>query len=284
MLDFARAAPSAGDLGASLTRLVDDAIVARQKAEYAAGRGAGTGDVAAKRIGAGYIGTECDRALAHRYHKTPKDERASVVSPGELQRHALAGFWTEGAIADWLRLAGFDLRTLKPDGTQYGYHVARDPETGQARIAGEIDGVIVGVPAGFELPLPCLWESKKATHKKATKFAKEGVAKADEKYHGQVQTNMAYLEVGHTLFSMLDLDTMKIYWELIVFDPAFAQRLTDRAIKVLESRSPEEMPRIAREPTDYRCRFCDYAGACWKAPAQPETVTAKKPAWLTGAP
>ena len=268
-------------LGDTITGLVDAAIVAHQKAEYEAGRGSGVGEVARKRIGAGYIGTECDRELAYRYHRTEKEERKSTVSPGELQRHALAGHWTEGVIAEWLQLAGFDLKTCRQDGSQYGFKAARDPDSGQARIAGEIDGVIIAAPDGVALPLPCLWESKKATHKKCTKFRKEGVAAADPKYYGQVQTGMAYLDVGHTLFSMLDLDTMKIYWELIAFDPAVAQRLTDRAIRVLESQAPEEQPRIARDEADFRCRFCDYAGQCWKTSAS-ETGPIEKPAWLAG--
>ncbi|OFX03251.1 MAG: hypothetical protein A3E78_11980 [Alphaproteobacteria bacterium RIFCSPHIGHO2_12_FULL_63_12] len=276
-MDFARK-EKAPDIGEALTALIDKVIVDRRNAEYAAGRGSGLGEVAQKRIGAGYIGTECDRALAYRYHRVEKETREEYVSAGELQRHALVGFWTEESMAEWLRLAGFDLRTNKEDGSQYGYRVARDPTTGQARIAGEIDGCILAGP--LAMPYPLLWESKKATAKKFAKFAKEGVAKADPKYHGQIQTNMAYLEVEHTLFTMLNVDSMKIYQEIVRFDPAVAQRLTDRAVRVLESRAPEEMPRIAGDESDWRCKFCDYRARCWDEPSAPEQMA--KPAWLTG--
>src|SRR5882757_2643077 len=249
-------APKSSDLVSSLTKLIDTALVARTKSEYAAGRGSGAGLVAKHRIGSGYIGLECARQLAYKYHKTAKEERSdSKVSPGELQRHAESGFWLEREAARWLRDAGFEIYTEKEDGSQYGYIACQD-QSGQARLAGEIDGVIVSGPEGV-IPFPCLWESKKATDKKYKSFLKDGVKKADPKYHGQLQNNMLYMEVSHTLFKMLNLDTMKFYFEVVSFDPQEAQRLQDRAAKVLETNAPEEMPRISDDKTDFRCKFCD---------------------------
>jgi hypothetical protein len=273
-------APKPRDLAAVLSESLDTALVAHREAEYAAGRGSGTGEVAAKRIGAGYIGTECSRQLAFRYHRFPRESVTSFVSPGELQRHAEAGHWTEAKTAEWLKLAGIDLRTETSDGRQFGYKVARDKETGQARIAGEIDGVILAVPehlAGL-LPVPCLWESKKATAKKWKKFSANGVKKADDRYYGQLQTNMAYLKVEVTLLSMLNLDTMKYFFELVTFDPQAAQNLTDRAVTVLQSQTPFDMPRVAGDPSDWRCKFCPFQITCWDEPKQPD---APKPAWQT---
>jgi hypothetical protein len=277
-----------------ITSLVDDALVAARQAEYAATRGTTGGEVAQKRIGAGYIGMECGRQLAMKYHKMENDESGSFVSPGALNRHGEAGHWTEKATAEWLRLAGFDLRTHKVDKQgaavldrfgkpqQFGFYAAKHPETGQAQIAGESDGVIVGVPAVLQdhIPVPCIWESKKATAKKHTNFKKKGVKEADPRYYGQVQTNMAYMEITHTLFSMLNLDNMEFYWELIAFDQLEAQSLTDRAVKVLLSQTPYELPRITNDPTDWRCKFCPYKGPCWDEPKLKQA--APVPSWLKG--
>ena len=222
-----------------------------------------------------------------KYHKVKGSEEGSFVTPGALSRHAEAGHWTETATADWLRYAGFKLLTHKvsengdpiigPDGKpmQLGFFAANDPETGQARIAGNVDGVIVAAPVA--IPLPCIWESKKATAKKFKTFSK-GVKNADTKYYGQVQTNMAYMEIKHTLFSMLNLDTMEFLWELIPFDPRYAQDITDRAVRVLQSKVPEELPRIASDPTDWRCKFCPYQKPCWAEPVAPATPA---PHWIT---
>jgi len=271
-------------LGDAISEALDGALVTHTRAIYEAGRGSGSGDVAAKRIGAGYIGLECARQLAYKYHKAEKRERdhPSKIAAGELQRHAEAGHWTEDRTAEWLRLAGFDLRTHMPDDPerQIGWKAAWDRETGQARMAGEVDGVIVSVPGAIHtLSVPCIWESKKATHKKWTRFARDGVAVADPKYHGQIQTNMAHMEIGHTLFSMLDLDTMKYLWELVPFDAAHAQGLIDRAVQVMQSEAPEDMPRITRDESDRRCMFCDYHHLCWsKRPTASEVLVA--PDWV----
>lgn len=302
MVDFSARAASVATvaIGDLMSGLVDVALVASTKAEYEATRGSGNGDVAAKRIGAGYIGLECHAQLGFKYHKYPKEERTSSVAPGELQRHAESGHWTEARTAEWLRLAGVILRTDtgrlnmfgKPE--QIGWKGARDPETGQYRMAGEVDGII----DGFGTPLfdandevaaqlakliaqlrplikpPTIWESKKATDKKWKKFMKEGVKRADPKYYGQLQSNMAHLQAEQTLFSMLNLDNMKYHWELIPMVPADAQRFEDRAATTIESKSPFELPKLCRAADDANGRYCDYHDQCWlglvlKQPEEP---------------
>jgi hypothetical protein len=264
-----------------ISRLIDSALVLHTKAEYDRTRGSGEGEVARKRIGAGYIGVECARQLAFKYHKWEKEERPEreddddkSVGPGELQRHAEAGHWAEKNIAEWLRLAGFNLLTHKrnDDGTpkldyfgkpkQFGFMNAKDPETGQYRMAGEVDGVIIEAPQKL-IPTPTIWESKKATDKKWKRFRNQGVKKADPKYYGQLQTTMAYMEIENVLFTMLNLDNMRFYFELVPFDQATAQALTDRAVMVMLSQHPRELPRVTRDKADFRCRYCDYAAACW---------------------
>jgi hypothetical protein len=36
---------------------------------------------------------------------------------------------------------------------------------------------------------------------------------------------------------------------------------------VLQSRAPQELPRVTRDKTDQRCRYCDFFGACWSMPS-----------------
>ena len=55
-------------------------------------------------------------------------------------------------MAEYLRVAGFDLRTAREDGSQFGFSAAG------GRIAGHIDGVFLSGP--LEIPYPCLWENK----------------------------------------------------------------------------------------------------------------------------
>lgn len=282
-----RASESA-QIGEALTTLLDAALVETRRAEYAAGRGSGSDDVAYKRIGAGYIGIECDRALGFKFHKFPVDERPSVVSKGELQRHAEAGHWTEDKMAEWFRLVGFGLETfardangaaiLKADGTpkQIGWKALRDAQ-GKNQIAGEVDGVFTSIPAPEAIPEPYrpalatviellrppfIWESKKATDKKIKKFRKDGVRKNDPKYFGQMQINMNMLRVEATLFSMMNLDSMDFYFEIVRYDPEYTSKIMDRAIRVTRSESPFDFSPISTSDKAPACMFCDWKETC----------------------
>ena len=254
MVDFS---PRAAEVASSkinemLCPMLDKAIVERSRKEYAAGRGSGEGAVAGKRIGAGYIGIECGRELAFKYHKFPIEPRDSGTSPGELSRHAAAGHWTEAMTSQWLRMVGVSVETFdhaqgESAPKQIGWMDSKDPASGQYRLAGEVDGVITAVEdpqlAALIKP-PTVWESKKATDKKWKKFAKDGVKGADKRYYGQLQTNMGYLGISQTLFSMLNLETMKFYFELVPFDQMYAQGLVNRAVDTFNTQDPFEVPRL----------------------------------------
>jgi hypothetical protein len=285
-MDFTQRAADAAstEIAKRLVPLLDTAIAVKAKVEYEAGRGSGEGAMTLKRIGAGYIGTECGRELAFRFHRYPVEEREGGVTPGELQRHALAGHWTEAMTADWLRMVGLMLTTEEMPGKQVGWMAARDPKTGQFRMAGQVDGVILGVypDSGLKefdalLKPPCIWESKKATDKKFKKFEKDGIKKADPVYYGQLQSNMAYLRITQTLFTMLNLDTMKFYFELVPFDQERAQYLSDRAVMVIETASPFAMPRLGRSEDDLVCKFCDYKNQCWHEGNVPVPMEKRQP-------
>jgi len=295
-MDFSRTSNKIADttdLSDAFAQLLDKTIAEHAEAEYAKGRGSGVGEVAKKRIGAGYIGTECTRELAYRFHKyqkEPFDPERGFVNPGELNRHAQVGHWTEEKMTEWMQMSGFNLAVQRENGRQFNFLTAHDPESGQAQLAGEVDGVISApFPAKVQpyIPADCdvmLWESKKATAKKYNKFKKEGVKKAGAVYYAQMQTCMAYMNVKYCLFTMMNMDNMKIYPEIVAFDASAAQELTDRAVRVIRSDNPQEFPRIAREETDFRCRFCDYWNQCWadtrQVTAAPHGDVMSKPAWM----
>src|SRR4029077_6926680 len=64
-----------------------------------------------------------------------------------------AGHQFEALSICWLRAAGFDLRTHRSSGEQFGF------VTANGRIRGHIDGVIVGGP-DVGVVWPALWEHK----------------------------------------------------------------------------------------------------------------------------
>ena len=77
------------------------------------------------------LGRACLRQIQYDYLAVPKDEGRDF-EPRTL-RIFEAGHRGEDIVADWLRLAGFDLRTERADGRQFGFSAARRPVQGPHR-------------------------------------------------------------------------------------------------------------------------------------------------------
>ena len=160
----------------------------------------------------------------------------------------------------WLRDAGFDLRTRRVDGEQFGFSVA------DGRLQGHIDGVIVDGPEGFAYP--ALWENKCLGMKSWRELEKNRLAVAKPVYAAQVAIYQAYLELHEhpALFTAVNADTMEIYAELVPFDAGLAQCMSDRAVKVIQATEAGELlPRSFAESTHFECKFCAWAERCWNA-------------------
>ena len=79
---------------------------------------------------------------------------------------------------------------------------------------------------------------------------------------------MAYMELEVALFTAMNKDTQELYHEVVPFDPAEAQKLSDKAVDILRAVEAEELPpRIAAAPDFYLCRMCPYARRCWEGDA-----------------
>ena len=230
--------------------LLDRAMEAKQQAEP--GR---------TYLGASRLGEECERMLAYEFHKTPKD--ADGHFPGKTLRVFDRGHDAETRMADYLRTAGFTLLTERPDGRQFGFYIAQDAD-GNARIAGHCDGIITAAPNG--MAVPCLWEMKSLSNKSWSDTAKKGVKLSKPIYYAQMNLYMHHLELHENpaLFTAINADTGEVYAELIEFDPVNVQVCIDRGARVVSTRNPNEAPRIAKDETFFKCRFCSYKATCWK--------------------
>lgn len=284
MLDFTPSPHAA--FSEAFQALIDRSMEARQQAEP--GR---------TYLGASRLGEECERKLAYEFHKAEKDEGKHFK--GKTLRVFDMGHDGETRMAEYLRLAGFTLLTERPDGRQFGFAVGWDEAAQRYKISGHCDGIITGRErpafptelqqeaaalwaALYELHgmlFPALWENKALGNKSWQDTLKKGVKKSKPVYYAQMQLYMTYLEVGENpgLFTAVNRDTGEIYAELVPFDRAAAQEASDRGARVVSTVTPEEAPRVAREPTDFRCKFCDYADRCWKK--QPAPVAPALGGW-----
>jgi hypothetical protein len=244
MMDFNATASLSGRIG----YLVDQALEQRQATQQPRAY-----------LGASRLGVACERALQYEYVKAPVDHGRHTE--GRILRIFERGHLMEDCMVAWLRAAGFDLRTRKANGEQFGFSVA------EGRLQGHVDGVIVGGPSG--LAYPALWEHKCLGSKSWRDLEKNRLAVSKPVYAAQVAVYQAYLDLHEhpALFTAINADTMEIYAELVPFDAALAQRMSDRAVKVISATEAGELlPRGFVDATHFECRMCAWQDRCWRTP------------------
>jgi hypothetical protein len=242
---FTYGGTAVGQAALHVNSLIDAAIMAER-------RNAPSRDY----LGASRIGEPCSRRLVYEFTGTPPDEGKDFG--GHVLRIFEAGHVFEALSIRWLRTAGFDLRTMKKDGGQFGFSAAG------GKFRGHIDGVIVAGP-DIGITWPALFEHKAINAKSWNDLVKRGLALSKPVYYAQVQIYMAYLEVPVTLFTALNKDSQELYHEIVPFDAPHAQALSDKAVEILRAAETHELPpRIAAAPDFYLCRFCQFSNRCWE--------------------
>lgn len=225
--------------------LIDAALVARNRRQ-----------TPRDYLGGSRIGEPCARKLVYEVTHTPKDEGRDF--DGAILRIFDAGHQFETLSIRWLRGAGFDLRTERADGGQFGFEAAG------GKLRGHIDGVIVAGP-DVGLRWPVLWEHKALNAKSWNDLVKRGLRASKPVYFAQVQLYMGYLELETALVTTLNKDTEALHHEAVGFDPPCAQALSDKAVDILRAAEAGELPpRIAAAQDFYLCRMCAYAERCWE--------------------
>ena len=220
-------------------------------------------------LGGSRVGHPCERALQFEFAGAPKDDNADFS--GRTLRIFAIGHALEDLAVAWLRGAGVDLYTRKGnhhDGEQFGFSVAG------GRIRGHADGIIAGGPDALKLGVPALWECKTMNAKNWRETVKSGVAVAKPIYAAQIALYQAYMDASipglasnPALFTAINKDTAELHHELVPFNAELAQRMSDRAVRILRATDAGELlPRMARERDHFECRMCAYANRCWNLP------------------
>jgi len=217
-------------------------------------------------LGGSRLGHACERALQFEFAGAPKDEGGDFN--GQTLRIFAIGHVLEDLAIRWLRQAGFDLYTRKgnrPDGEQFGFAVAG------GRVRGHVDGILAAGPDLPDLGYPALWECKTMNAKNWRETVAKGVVQAKPVYAAQIALYQAYMEgsvagisANPALFTAINKDTAELHHELVPFDGALAQRISDRAVRILRATDAGDLlPRLASDPDFFECRFCPWKGRCW---------------------
>ena len=255
MLDYNSTSRSADAVNAAIDTALQAANAATPPRDY---------------LGGSRLGHACERALQLEFTHAAKDEGADF--DGRLLRIFAIGHALEDLAVAWLRGAGFDLYTRRdgrPDGEQFGFQVVG------GRIRGHVDGILAGGPPVPGMGFPALWECKTMNAKSWRQTASKGVAVSKPVYAAQIAVYQAYMNAtvpgiaDHpALFTAINKDTAELHHELVPFDAALAQRMSDRAVRILQATDAGDLlPRIANQPDHFECRMCPWAQRCWKLPA-----------------
>jgi len=215
-------------------------------------------------LGASRLGVSCDRALQYEHLKTPKDEGRDFS--GKLLRIFQAGHVFEDLAIKWLRNSGFDLYTEKQDGKQFGFSAV------DGRIKGHVDGIINDAPPEFEMRFPALWEAKSLNARSWKDTVRRGVAISKPVYAAQMAIYQAYMEPiipniskCSALFTGINKDTAELYFELVPFNAELAQKMSDKAVKILRACDADDLlPRITNDSTFFECKCCSWQDRCWE--------------------
>jgi hypothetical protein len=173
------------------------------------------------------------RQVQYDYLAVPKDEGRDF-EPAIL-RIFEAGHRGEDVVAAWLRSAGFDLRTHRSDGRQFGFSMLG------GRFRGHIDGCLVGGPA----PMIFRRYGRQGGRRAPGEIVKRGVVVAHRSTQ-QIALSGLPRPAKPGPVHRARRDTLELH--ALVAVRRGAQTMSDRAVQVVHAGgAPRLLPRAAAD-------------------------------------
>jgi len=208
-------------------------------------------------LGASAIGSLCERRVQYEFMGCDYD--TDYRPSARTQRIFARGHLGDAMAAEWIRMAGYDLKTEKPNGYQFGFSVA------DGRFSGHCDGIIMSGP---DIEAPCIWEHKCLGSKSWNQIQKHGVERSKPEYADQMALYQAYLDLpAPAMFTALNMDSMELYVEFVAFNKKRAQDASDRAVAIIQDTEAGSLrPRISDDEEFWLCQNksgkCQFWGRC----------------------
>jgi len=213
-------------------------------AHYEARQGDGFRD----HLGASIIGKSCARALWYDFRWVTPARHA-----GRLLRLFETGQLEEDRMVRNLRATGATVLEVDPDtGRQFRV------EAHGGHFGGSLDAVALGI-----LEAPTTWhvvEFKTHSTKSFADLVAKGVVAAKPQHAAQMQVYMHLIGISRALYMAVCKDTDALHLERIEADHASAERLLEKAGRIIFAQRPPA--RISEDPAWFECRFCDHHAAC----------------------
>ncbi len=209
-------------------------------------------------LGASLIGKSCERALWYDFRWVTR-----ARFPGRILRLFETGQLEEARLVRNLRATGATVLEVDPEsGRQWRV------EAHGGHFGGSLDAVAIGLREA-----PKTWhvvEFKTHSAKSFRDLGAKGVAVSKPQHWAQMQIYMYLTGLDRALYVAVCKDTDALHVERVHADRAAAERLLDRARRVIEAKRPPS--RISEDPTWWECRF--RARAAPDRPAEPGRIAA----------
>lgn len=201
-----------------------------------------------KRIGASWIGSDCDRAIWYKFRWAKK-----CGFDGRMLRLFRTGKLAEQLLADDLRATGATVLDVDPDtGEQFFFE----------DLGGHLCGFMDGAGVGF-IEAPVTWhviEYKTCNEKSFAEIEKKGVEESKPTHYAQMQLYMGWSGMNRALYVALNKNTDDIYIERIEFNKHDFVSLRQRAREIIGAIDPPD--RLSESPAFYKCKMCEFSGIC----------------------
>ena len=199
-------------------------------------------------LGASIIGKSCTRALWYDFRWITPARHS-----GRLLRLFETGQLEEDRLVRNLRATGATVLDLDPEtGRQFRV------EAHGGHFGGSLDGVAIGI-----LEAPKTWhvlEFKTHGVKSFRELVAKGVAEAKPQHVAQMQIYMHLTGIRRALYVSVCKDTDMLHVERIKADCAMAERLLEKAGRVIFAQHPPAQ--VSEDPAWFECRFCNHHAVC----------------------
>lgn len=203
-------------------------------------------------LGASLVGGKCPRKLWYTFRWA-----SAPNFSGRILRLFNRGHLEEGRIVALLRMIGCTVYQFDENGKQFRI-VGVDGHYG-----GGLDAVVGGIEEVGGVPI--LAEFKTHNAKSFAKLQDSGVYAAKLEHYVQMNQYMGYWKLPYALYLATNKDDDDLYGEIVEYNSIIDSYARERAESVI--RSPEPPERVSKTSTWYECRYCTFAGVCWKGEA-----------------
>jgi len=198
-------------------------------------------------LGASLIGTECERSIfySYRWCSPPK-------FPGRILRLFDTGNNQEERLLNDLRNIGCEVYDRNPEtGKQIAY------EEFGGHFAGSLDAVVKGFDETSEWNVV---ECKTINTKGFKQLQAKGCRIAKWEHFCQIQCYLSWSGLTRAFYLCVCKETDEIYGERIYYDQAVADKMIDKAYRIIFANEPSF--KISDFDKDMRCRFCQHIELC----------------------